>query len=734
MDEIRFDELTRQLGRGISRRTVLSGLAGSALGAVLGLGGSRDASAACRKGGAVCRKDGDCCTGVCGEIDASGRGRCQCEPGLTLCGTQCRSLSSDAKHCGGCDHKCPGSVCGRGVCNDGVCGLSPLPNSNGRPCNDGNRCTTGDVCNEGVCAGAPVSCPPASQCVAGACDPATGSCVGVMVSAGTPCDDGDPCTFNDACDGAGTCRGTVARPSITCPANVSTPAAAGACGALATFSASATCGATVTCSPPSGSSFSVGETTVTCTATNGGGSAACQFAVTVNDAEAPSVTCPPSLTKKVPNQNPATVDFAAQASDNCSGVSVTCTPPSGSLFQQGFTDVLCVATDGSGGTSQCGFGVTVECSGDCTGKSCGADDGCGGRCNGPCPAPGPCDQQVFCEPGVFACQSVPKEPGTDCSTFCRPSAFCNPNGDCVQAIPGDRICEQTTDPCRARIGVCNDTLGECDHNVLSGQVCSPPGDLCNASYCTATGECVEQPVVCADSECQACNAANGQCVSVRENQACGGGTKRCSGGVCTSPCSNCPDGYCYETLDSDGSPTGSFFCCPEEARLEGGNCCWIRGESGAVINGVCHDPAFVCAGNVVCETECCDRIGTQSGTGTCCPTGHYCIGGGTCKAPGQTCTVDADCVSSGWGSSAVCSELDADGNGDPIPGSGTCCPGQFRYFDDGNPSAAPYSCCPPGQEYISGQDVCCGFPNPFDTGSCVACGQCSFKGIRKCCS
>ena len=77
-------------------------------------------------------------------------------------------------------------------------------------------------------------------------------------------------------------------PAITCPANV-TVTAPPSCnqngGVVVNFpapTASDICGSVTTvCSPASGSSFPVGTTTVTCTATGAGGSSNCSFTVTV---------------------------------------------------------------------------------------------------------------------------------------------------------------------------------------------------------------------------------------------------------------------------------------------------------------------------------------------------------------------------------------------------------------------------------------------------------------------
>jgi hypothetical protein len=84
-------------------------------------------------------------------------------------------------------------------------------------------------------------------------------------------------------------------PSITCPANVSMSNDPGQCGAVVNYAAptaSDNCdmSLTIVCSPPSGSFFPVGTTTVTCTATDDASNqTSCDFSVTVNDTEAPTI-------------------------------------------------------------------------------------------------------------------------------------------------------------------------------------------------------------------------------------------------------------------------------------------------------------------------------------------------------------------------------------------------------------------------------------------------------------
>lgn len=150
---------------------------------------------------------------------------------------------------------------------------------------------------------------------------------------------------------------------LTCPANVTVSNDLNQCGAVVNYSAPETSGncETITCSPPSGSFFPVGTTTVACLSTAG---PICMFTVTVNDTQDPSFTCPTSITT-VSGQGcsslpTSVVNFSTPvATDNCPGVSVVCTPMSGSSFPVGTTTVSCTATDTAGRTANCSFSVTV---------------------------------------------------------------------------------------------------------------------------------------------------------------------------------------------------------------------------------------------------------------------------------------------------------------------------------------------------------------------------------------
>src|SRR5205085_3428523 len=90
-----------------------------------------------------------------------------------------------------------------------------------------------------------------------------------------------------------------------CPMNMVKSTDPAQCTAVATYAPTANdvCdGArTVACMPASGFAFPKGVTTVTCTASDASSnSSTCQFTVTVNDSENPTIMCPPNQSANSP--------------------------------------------------------------------------------------------------------------------------------------------------------------------------------------------------------------------------------------------------------------------------------------------------------------------------------------------------------------------------------------------------------------------------------------------------
>jgi Tol biopolymer transport system component len=160
-------------------------------------------------------------------------------------------------------------------------------------------------------------------------------------------------------------------PVLSLPAEL-TVEATGPTGATVTFSVSATDDAdpapTVSCAPASGSTFPLGGTTVTCTATDASGNQSTgSFAVRVVDTLAPMLSLPADLTIEATAPGGAAVTYSVSATDLVDAApTVTCAPASGSVFPVGETTVTCTATDDAGNTATGSFVVRVVVPGDTT--------------------------------------------------------------------------------------------------------------------------------------------------------------------------------------------------------------------------------------------------------------------------------------------------------------------------------------------------------------------------------
>ncbi len=181
------------------------------------------------------------------------------------------------------------------------------------------------------------------------------------------------CTARDTANNQANCSFTITvndnqPPAIACPANISAPAAAGQCSMTVTYATPAVsdnCSgvAAPACLPPSGSTFAKGITTVICSVRDAvGNQSACSFTITVLDTQAPQIACPSGViagTNNAGETSVAVIFPAPTAADNCPGVAVVCSPPSGSAFPRGVTTVTCTATDTSNNQISCSFTVRV---------------------------------------------------------------------------------------------------------------------------------------------------------------------------------------------------------------------------------------------------------------------------------------------------------------------------------------------------------------------------------------
>ena len=195
------------------------------------------------------------------------------------------------------------------------------------------------------------------------CMPASGSTFPIGTTTVT-CSVTDPANNTATGSFTVTVQDTTA-PVITVPANITT-AATSASGAVVTYSATATDlvdgTVSVSCMPASGSTFPIGTTTVTCTATDTHTNQShASFTVTVQDTTPPVITVPANITIAATSASGAVVTYTATAMDLVDGTDpVACTPASGATFPLGTTTVTCAATDSAHNSSTASFTVTVQ--------------------------------------------------------------------------------------------------------------------------------------------------------------------------------------------------------------------------------------------------------------------------------------------------------------------------------------------------------------------------------------
>lgn len=165
---------------------------------------------------------------------------------------------------------------------------------------------------------------------------------------------------------AGTSSGAPSRePELIVPADM-TVEAQGPKGATVTFSASARgrddTSLSVDCRPPSGTSFPLGQTTVTCTAQDRPDEVATRnFRITVVDRTAPELVVPTAIHVRTKDRKGAVVTFRASATDLVDGPLVpVCSPRSSTLFRVGVTRVDCTASDRGHNVANGSFTVTVS--------------------------------------------------------------------------------------------------------------------------------------------------------------------------------------------------------------------------------------------------------------------------------------------------------------------------------------------------------------------------------------
>ncbi len=643
MDDRRFDQLSRALASGRSRRHVLKGLLGIGAATLTGEFALDSADAARRSsptptptscpgtqiwtgsacacptgqsvcGPACCDTPEACCDGACCDAGTVCIGEETCCPAEAMCGGVC-CLNGTCLGGSCCD---AAFVCGETCCN--TPGLHCCNGSCQQCCSDSDCATTEYCSNTGLCT---PGCNEDSDCAhlttactVGACQ--NNACVAV-----------DTCT-------TGSCCGSVCLD----------------CASEATFCLSSTCD----------------PTTSTCIHQN------------INDEQ----TCaePDNLC----------VDYRCRFG-TCTNVSLLLCPPR--------TDDGCAATACNPATGQCEPAEPFTADGTaCQGGACA-----GGVCCTGCAIDGVCYQEGDFQPGNLcnSCQTASSQSDwtpVSCPIqleFCR-SNICNPdNGTCsMQPSNEGQACgPQSTSQCFT--GLC--TAGECaSQPVADGTACST--DL-SPNFCASGGE-----GTCQAGQCIAGAAHEGEQCGMDNSSYPACGNVVCRAGVCTREPMNsglsctlsnyqpvvchektgtCSDGYCQTAQFAAGTVCGEYSSCIDAVCAADGTC---TGTANKANGATCiADPADCVSGT--CSDGTC--LGSSHGSGDQCP---YEVPA-ACEGVTGTCNGDGTCSFSGRGPSfgkISCGDYTSGG-----PDESKCCPGQVCICPPLDPNfCIVYGCWYPG--------------------------------------
>lgn len=703
MDGSRFDQLTKTLAQGTSRRRVLQGLAGAIAGALAG-GRLADSQAACPAGSVpaaggrcICKNSGrPPVNGSC----TSGGGPGGCGAGQTLCGATCVDASSDPANCGACGRPCAPTNNATGVaCLAGQCWVASCA-PGFADCNatgfDGCETQLGTNQNCGACGDA---CTGRTTCggggTPGVCGCTPGTCESLALNCGTH-DDGCGGTLDcTACPTGQTCSGGVCKSNNGDGCYVSAECASGFCvgGICCDRACDGECRScsTGTCQDLSGACGPAG----TC----GGTCQAGECALSPIDTSCGSATC------STPSQAKS---FSCDGQGHCIEITQNCGL---NICRDGACLTFCQISNDCVGEAYCDNGTCREdrasgqtcaegpqcLSGHCVGgiccqQACSAPDGgtptCspdGQTCGFTCPGGSSCGDGC-CPDGRTCCTSLDGQS----HTCCRPDGECV-NGACTNTcLAFAQSCEFSDDPCCPEDGTrcfLDSTANQtCCRDVGGACYSSDPGHIEGGSGCCfQTYPGTQHPLHVG------CATATGE---VTGPGICGGKGAWCGDGAA------CASGVCCGTFPA--------LCCGE------GEACAADGTCKRT-SGPCTGPND-CASGLCCGGQCTERTNEHCASCTHhCPPDLICADAQCKRAAGASCTTAVECVD-GYCYDGICCDECGGLCGKPrsdrtrcdvnAPGIARyCCQGQCTLLVD-HPGGDPYHCGCAGNEICPVGDNC----------------------------
>ncbi|MBM4343126.1 MAG: hypothetical protein FJ100_07080 [Deltaproteobacteria bacterium] len=733
--------------------------------------------------------DGDACT----QGDACEAGTCS--PGVNTC--QCKQNTDCGKYedgdlCNGtlyCDKAagppyvckpnpasvvvCPSTAdgpCQKNACvpATGQCQLQTAPANT--PCDDGDKCTTGDFCEVGQCKPGANTCFCKSDadckgqedgnacngtlfcnkaaaacqvnpvtvvscltiddtaCSKNTCNPKTGLCVHLPVAEGKPCDDGNACTPNETCQ-AGTCQSA---------ANVCECAKDADCAAKDDGNP---CNGSQFCDVKAGKCVTNPATVVHC---NTDDDPACLRDVCDPKSGECAATALPKNGTPCDDGNPCTVAEAC-AGGACVATVNTCQCQSDADCKAKEDGDLCNGTlfcDKAAGKCVVNPATVVVCPNAfdevCLANTCDKLTGTcgmkpvnqGNQCPGDnaCSAGGWCQFGV-CEVGETSTCACIKD--ADCGKFedgdlCNGTLYCDKTGQApvCKVIPGTVKTCATTQDTACLVNQCVATIGNCAMTAKTGKC--DDGDACTVGDTCQSGACAKGvALTCNDGDActmDLCKAGYG-CLSLPQAQtACDDGNP-CTADGCAAQlgCTHPPvSGPC-----DDGSPCTANDACKDgacngaKAACDDGNPCTddlCNAKSGcaATPNSAGCDDGNVCTKGDACKDGKC----TAGAAAVVCDDNNPCTDD-TCQAKTGCLAVPniAPCDDGN-----ACTTFDACKNGACTGGSANC--------DDANPCTD--DACAAGKCTYTANAAECSDGNACSSGDKCTAGKCAGAGKVAC--
>jgi len=538
----------------------------------------------CKPGAQIKCDDGNACTtDGCGALSGCGyvanTAWCDADANACTAGDKCENKVCLAGAKQVCDD---GEACTADSCHpaSGKCVFDGAP-FQAKPCDaDGSVCTEGDACAAGKCvAGKFNACNDANPCTTDSCDAKKG-CANLANT--LPCDDNNKCSTGDQC-AQGVCSGAAQPEAVFCddknPCTNDVCAAATGCAHPA---APGPC--------EDGNACTVGDACSNGACVAGKSQCACQSdADCKDDGDLCNgiPKCDKSTAQFACKVDPATIVSCNPGSDSACSANL-CAPATGKCAMapingKGCSDNnACTQADACAGGTCAGVPTACDDKNPCSDDGCDTKSGCKSAFNTlPCNDNNACTGQDKCSAGSCFGTQLPCNDGNPCTddscntaTGCKAdnnTAPCNDNNPCTAAdaclggkcVGGTQVNCSDSNPCT--IDSCDPAAGGCKFTPGNDKATCTDGSACTIVDQCGAGKCIGTALPACDDNnpctSTACDPIKG-CLFAPQGGPCSDGNA-CTGtsaapDACNAVTAECKAGAAVQC--NDGNPCTADAC------------------------------------------------------------------------------------------------------------------------------------------------------------------------------